>query len=109
MRDECICEKLGDSISVPPESNGNPQGGSFEEPYNDEEQPAIDLPEADIVDAEGKPMCQQSLMDVLINAEVLLPQGEDAAFLAKVVRRAVDCDGNKVIMVPIIQIQFSTP
>ena len=50
------------------------------------------MPEADMTDASGKPINQQSMTDLLINAEVLLPQGESEQ-LAKVIRRAVDDDG----------------
>jgi hypothetical protein len=41
------------------------------------------MPEADFVGNVGKPMLQQSLMDTLINIDVLLPKGESDA-LAKV-------------------------
>jgi hypothetical protein len=64
-------------------------------PYEDEvEVPAV-MPEADMTDASGKPINQQSMTDLLINAEVLLPQGESEQ-MAKVLRQAVDDDG-KVI------------
>ena len=53
------------------------------------------IPEADCVDANGKPILANSLTYVLISAEVLLPQGEEQQ-LAKVLRRSVDQDG-KVI------------
>ena len=43
------------------------------------------IPEADAVDANGKPITLNSVADVLVNCEVLLPQGE-ATHLAKVVR-----------------------
>ncbi len=49
-------------------------------------------PEADFVDAAGKPVLQQSFTDMLINAEVLLPHDESTA-LATVLRRTVDENG----------------
>ena len=51
--------------------------------------------EVDIVDASGKPINQQSFRDVLINAELHLPQGESEQ-LARVVRRSVDADGKLI-------------
>lgn len=54
------------------------------------------IPEADFVDATGKPILQQSFADTLINAEVLLPHDESSA-LATVLRRTVDMiDGNMI-------------
>ena len=47
---------------------------------------------ADAVDSMGRPINQQSVTGLLINAEVLLPQG-DSRQMAKVVRRAIDSDG----------------
>jgi hypothetical protein len=41
------------------------------------------MPEADLVNAAGRPMIQQSFTDTLINVDVLLPKGEGNA-LAKV-------------------------
>ena len=43
------------------------------------------IPEADCVDANGKPILTNSLTGVLISAEVLLPQEEEQQ-LAKVLR-----------------------
>ena len=51
------------------------------------------VPEADDVDSRGKPINQQSVADLLINEEVLLPQGE-AQQMAKVIRRSIDINGN---------------
>ena len=64
-------------------------------PYESEEEPLRFLPEADIRDAAGKQLNQQSVSDLLINAEVLLPQGESTQ-MAKVVRRALDENGNTI-------------
>ena len=46
------------------------------------------ITEDDFVDANGNPTLANSLTDVLISAEVLLPQGEEQQ-LAKVLRRSV--------------------
>ena len=50
---------------------------------------ALDIPEADIVHARGKPLHPSSAGNMLINSEVLLPQEEDVR-LAKVIRSNVD-------------------
>ena len=44
--------------------------------------------EADIVDSKGKPLNESSLTDQLINAEVLLPQGEELR-MTKVIKRNI--------------------
>ena len=105
--DAAIKQKMGDSFSpavpVPshriPESRrgisrSNPQDDTFD-PYAGVEEPHIEVPEADCVDATGKPILQQSLADTLINTEVLLPHGEDLQ-MATVLRQSMDKSG-KVI------------
>ena len=57
-------------------------------------EPTVSI-EADCVDANGNPILANSLTDVLISAEVLLPQGEEQQ-LAKVLRRLVDQDGQVI-------------
>ena len=47
------------------------------------------MPEVDFVDAKGKPITDQSMTDLIINAEVLLPQGK-GTHMAKVVKQALD-------------------
>ena len=64
-------------------------------PYEDEGLPSAQPMEADIVGHAGMPINNDSLQDLLVNAEVLLPHGE-ASQMAKVVRKAVD-DNGKVI------------
>ncbi len=49
------------------------------------------MPKADAVDATGRPINQQLVTDLLINDEVLLPQG-DSQQMAKVIRRSIDSD-----------------
>ena len=53
------------------------------------------IPEDGCVYTNGKPILANSLTDVLISAEVLLPQGEEQP-LAKVLRRSVDWDGEVI-------------
>ena len=50
------------------------------------------ITEAECVDANGKPILENLLTDVLIGAEFLLPQGGEQQ-LAKVLRQLVDRDG----------------
>ena len=54
-----------------------------------------DIPVGEFVDANGKPILTKSLTDVMIGAEVLLPQGGDQQ-LAKVIWQAVDKNGTTV-------------
>ena len=89
-------QKLGDSVSLPPNELVPPIDDPFDiEPYGDDETMMFQIPEADLVDASGKPIIMQSLMDGLINAEVLLPIGDGEA-IAKVVQCAVDLEGKLI-------------
>jgi len=95
--DARIKELLGDSLSVPTDSpidNLDPLN-NFD--YGDEDDLASDsvIPAAEAVDSTGKPINQQSVADLLINAEVLLNNG-DSRQMAKVVRRSLDSDGNVI-------------
>ena len=56
---------------------------------------SLSIPEADIIDDQGRPPNPSSAADLMMNDEVLLPQGEEKR-LAKVIKRSVDSDG-KVI------------
>ena len=62
---------------------------AFDLPFNEVAPP---FPEADITDADGNAMHTTSAEDILMNAEVVLPQGGDMR-LEKVVRRSLDSDG----------------
>ena len=53
---------------------------------------APEVPEADIVDAQGKPLHPSSAADMVVNAEVVIPQGGGVR-LVKVIRRSGDSDG----------------
>ncbi len=71
------CQKLGDLVSLPPNELDPPIDDPFDmEPYSDDETMMFQIPEADLVDASGKPIIMQLLVDRLINAEVLLPIGD---------------------------------
>ena len=101
--DEAITKKLGNSFSAAPERRPSEAFHQEEDaannwmyiPYEDDVEVSAPTPAADLFDASGKPVGQQSMTDTLINAEVLLPQGEEMQ-MAKVVRRCVDENG-KVI------------
>ena len=81
-------------FSLPDNTLKNPQDKDDTDdlPF-DEVSPSI--PEEDIIDDQGRPLHPSSAADLMINAEVLLPQGEEKR-LAKVMKRRVDSDG-KVI------------
>ena len=51
------------------------------------------IPYADICNAEGTPVTDQSLVDMMIGIEVLLPHGEEGNSMCKVLRRSVDTEG----------------
>jgi hypothetical protein len=90
-----ICGKWGDSVKIPnnvPLDN-NATEASDElwdlEPYEDDHETKLHIPNADLKDAAGKPFIHKSLADTLINAEVLLPN-EDSQTIAWVVQQATD-------------------
>ena len=77
------------------ETGSNPQGDEYDfEPYKDDEETPVDIHEADLVDATGKPILQQYFADIMMVAEALLPHGGMNA-LVKVVWQSVD-DNEKV-------------
>ena len=94
--DSAIKEDLGDPITpallkptrLSMDSTNNFDYNEFDENYYENV-----VPEADAVDSRGKTINQQSVADLLINAEVLLPQGE-AQQTAKVICRSIDINGN---------------
>ena len=96
--DSEIKRLLGDSLAVPvkPEVDDLDQDdeGYLEDGF-EEGSPDHIIPEADAVDSTGRPINQQSLADLLINAEVLLDHDETKQ-MAKVLRRSIGPDG-KVI------------
>ena len=80
-----IRRKLGDSFSSPvdalkPENSEEDSTDDYygEEPFlEDEEFRTSDIPVADCVDANGKPILVNLLTDIPVSAEVLLPHGEE--------------------------------
>ena len=95
--DSDIRELLGDSISVPPMPvpEANDPSNDFDFADLDELDADVVTPEADAIDSQGRPINQQSIADLLINADVLLDQGETQQ-MARVIRRSIDAEG-KVI------------
>ena len=92
--DAAIKDKHGDSFTIPA-SAPNPQedDGSFDPDCFGEKSAYI--PEAEIVDANGKPLSPTSVAYTLVNTEVLLPQGEGSR-LARVICRFVDENGEVI-------------
>jgi hypothetical protein len=75
---------------------GNPDTTEPDYDNDDDNEPAGDLPDIeDILDSTGKVLNQQPMWDNLINAEILLQQG-DKIQLGKVNRRSVDDSGNTI-------------
>ena len=68
---ENIRVNLGDSMSLPIKPFSEDEVEYT--PYEDEDGAPHSIPENEAVDAAGKPLFQQSVMDILIQAEVLLP------------------------------------
>ena len=93
-----IKRRLGDSLAVPKTPDVDEL--DIEEEYEIEDTPQegspdFVIPEADAVDSTGRPINQQSIADLLINAEVLLGHGETKQ-MAKVIRRSIGPDGKVV-------------
>ena len=88
--DDLIKKRHGDSVDLPVKTVATDDWTEYED--NDESSRTI--PEADDpVDSSGAPIGEQPSYDQLINAEVLLAQGEHFKS-AKVLGRAKDQDGN---------------
>jgi len=91
--DDAISKIHGDSMSllVHPVI---PDDDDSDELLDEEGEPII-IPEEDPIDATGKAVFEKPFTDMLIHAEVLLPQGENLQF-AKVQGRSKDLDGNAI-------------
>ena len=63
--------------------------------WNDHDEDTTEIPVADCVDEDGKPILANLITDGLISAEVLLPQGEKPQ-LARILRRYVDENGQAI-------------
>jgi hypothetical protein len=88
---------LGDSVSVPTGPLLDQVEDPYDlEPYGDDEGDLFLMPEADFVVAAGKPMLQQSFMDILINIDVFLSKGKGDV-LTKVMQRSVDLNGKVIV------------
>ena len=89
--DTAIWGKLGDFYKISKDDPlDNDATVAFDahwdlDPYEDDSSPKLNMPDADLKDAAGKPFVHQSLADTLINAEVLLPN-EDSQAIACIVR-----------------------
>ena len=86
-------ERCGDTFTLLERINSksdDPQDddGTFDLPFDEV---APEITEDYITDAEGQPLHPSSVADILMNSEVLLPQGEDM-WLEKVIRRNIDSD-----------------
>ena len=77
--DESVRAKLGDSFTPIPKDNHE---DNIFEPYEDDEEPAVEIPEAD-----------NDAFDKMLNSELQLPHGNKLQH-AKVLRRSKDPDGN---------------
>ena len=91
--DNEIKMKLGDSIQVVEQTVPKPdEEYAMDTLINDEEEPPL-IPDDDPIDASGRPVYEQPLTDMLLHAEVLLPQGEEVKS-AKVIGRSKDDNGD---------------
>ena len=95
--DAAIKEDLGDSITPAPikQKQSIYPMNNFDYDDLDEDDYENFVPEADAVDARGSSINQKSVADLLINAELLLTQGE-AQKMEKVVRQYIERDGNTI-------------
>jgi hypothetical protein len=90
-----IHEVLGDSVKIPKEVPlDNNDTEAFDtlwdlEPYEDDYESKLFIPDADLKDAAGKPFVHQLLAVTLINAGVLLPH-DDCQAIARIVRWALN-------------------
>lgn len=99
--DSCHAPTLEELLADDPEHDpGHNDPSRIREPsgteydyYEDASHGPLHMPEADFTDAKGNPIMQQALTDKLINIEVLLPNGDEAQALGKVIRRSVDEEG----------------
>ena len=82
-----------DSISLP-QKIPDPDSVSLLDP-DDEDEDLVEIPDDDPVDATGKAIYDKPFTDMLIHAEVLLPQGDNVQY-DKVQGRTKDDDGNIV-------------
>jgi hypothetical protein len=89
--DEVIKHKLGTSIKLPAKY---PQPEEYEV-YEDDIETVREMPEADELSPQGGGDSSENLYDLLVSAEVMLPDGGEMK-PARVKNRARDQDGNPV-------------
>ena len=90
--DEAIFEIHGDSMSLP-KPTVKPEDSHLSDFYSDVDEDTTDIPEDDPVDAAGQAVFEKPFSDLLIHAEVLLPQRENVKS-AKVKGRTKDINGD---------------
>ena len=91
---DAVNARYSDSLSLLDKTLKNPQDkDDTGDLHFDEVSPSI--PDADIIDDQGQSLHPSLATDLRMNAEVLLPHGEEKR-LAKVIKRSVDSD-SKVI------------
>ena len=92
-----IRDRIGESISLPENEGRDSLDPDYNFDVDSEDEDAFKniVPKADDVDSVGNRINQQSVADLLINADILLPRGE-AVQMAKVLCRSIDADGNIV-------------
>ena len=94
-----ITAKLGDSMALPSPPVDKPSleeinDYTYDSRESDEDEPQ-ELVDEDPVNQNGVPIFENSFGDTLINAEVLLPQGEKLQ-KARVKKRRIGLDGNEI-------------
>ena len=91
-----IRSKLGNSLTLPTVPTFPTLKDEFElNLYEDDEFIPANIPDAEVIDATGKPIIMQSLTDGLIHAEVMLPIGDSRA-MATVISCAIDDNGRLI-------------
>ena len=97
--DKIIRQKLGDSITplkvTAPDSEAIDETDFADVDTDAEEDSPSDLPDEDPVDATGKAIYEQPFTDLLLNAQVILPQGEEMKS-ATVIGRSKDVHGDLI-------------
>ena len=92
---DAIKQRYGESIYLPASIIPNPKDAdkSYDLPF-DEVDPKVS--ESDIVDDEATPIHPMYIAYILMNDELLLPQGWSLR-MSKLIRRSVDSDGKVIV------------
>ena len=97
--------------------NGRPIHGDYYHYLHTSDEDEIEYPttepEADLIDAAGKHVNQKPVTDLLINADISLPQGEKLS-MRKVIRLEVDkhgkiigtCNDNLILNSHLYEVEF---